>query len=129
MIEAVTIIAATVGLSLFRPHAPALIQAMLVIQTKQLDSKLDPQRTYLLSAWQRICLLLKREFAPYLKDVLPSLFQMATLNPEMGIQGQQTTADIVDVLHEVKPQEVQGTAGDKKISITTDEIEEKDVAI
>ena len=53
---------------------------------------------------------------------------MAALNPEMSIQGQIHTADIVDVLHEVKPQEI---SPDKlsKINITTDEIEEKDVAI
>ena len=50
VIEAVTIISASVGLDKFRPHAPTMINAMLDIQTKQLDSK-DPQRTYLLSAW------------------------------------------------------------------------------
>jgi len=30
---------------------------------------------------------MKKEFSIYLKDVIPSLFQMATLNPEMSIQG------------------------------------------
>jgi hypothetical protein len=65
------------------------------------------------------------QFGPYLDSVIPSLFQMATLNPEMGIQGSQHTGDIVDVLNEVKPEQ----SGDKKISLYTDEIEEKDVAI
>lgn len=50
MIEAVTIISASVGLDKFRPHAATIISTMLDIQNKQLDSK-DPQRTYLLSAW------------------------------------------------------------------------------
>jgi hypothetical protein len=50
VIESITIIAASVGLDLFRPHAPLVINAMLEVQNKQLDSK-DPQRTYLLSAW------------------------------------------------------------------------------
>jgi len=50
---------------------------------------------------------------------------MASLNPEMGIQGSQKAGDLVDVLSEVKPVE----EGEKKVSITTDEIEEKDVAI
>lgn len=50
VIEAITIISASVGLDRFRPHAPLVIQAMLEVQNKQLESK-DPQRTYLLSAW------------------------------------------------------------------------------
>jgi hypothetical protein len=29
--------------------------------------------------------LMKQQFSPYLKDVLPSIFSMALLNPEMGI--------------------------------------------
>lgn len=57
LIEAVTIIGCSVGLDKFRPYTPTVIRAMLEIQVKQLDSK-DPQRTYLLSAWQRICLLM-----------------------------------------------------------------------
>jgi len=53
---------------------------------------------------------------------------MATLNPQMSIQGNENTASIIDVLSEVKPQE---DTKDKQhhFSITTDEIEEKDVAI
>lgn len=50
VIEAITIIAASVGVEIFRPHAHLVIAAMLDVQNKQLDSK-DPQRTYLLSAW------------------------------------------------------------------------------
>jgi hypothetical protein len=52
---------------------------------------------------------------------------MATLNPEMSIQGSANVGDIVDVLSEVKPD----AAGDKNnhMNINTDEIEEKDVAI
>ena len=124
VIEAITIICSSVGMDRFRPHAPAVINAMLEIQNKQLDSK-DPQRTYLLSAWQRICLLMKREFIPFLPNVIPSLFQMATLNPEMSISGVSSGGDLVDVLSEVKP-----TDSEKShINITTDEIEEKDVAI
>jgi protein-disulfide isomerase-like protein with CxxC motif len=57
---------------------------MLEIQNKQLDNK-DCQRTYLLSAWQRIATLMGQEFGQYLPSVIPSLFQMATLNPEMGV--------------------------------------------
>lgn len=97
---------------------------MLEVQNKQLDSK-DPQRSYLLSAWQRICLLMKKDFAPFLSAVVPSLFQMATLNPEMSIQGFEKAGDLVDVLSEIKPVD----KSEKQININTDETEEKDVAI
>lgn len=126
VIESITIVSAAAGLDKFRPHANQVIQAMLIIQTKQLDSK-DPQRTYLLSAWQRICLLMKKEFTPYLGAVLPSLFQMATLNPEMSVSGSEKIGDLVDVLNEVKPHDTNEEK--KKFTVTTDEIEEKDVAI
>lgn len=52
---------------------------------------------------------------------------MATLNPEMSIQGSTETGSIVDVLSEVKPDAVEGKTD--KINVNTDEIEEKDVAI
>jgi len=66
------------------------------------------------------------EFGPYLPAVIPSLFQMATLNPEMSIQGSDRVGDIVDVLSEVKPA---GDLTEKKMNVNTDEMEEKDVAI
>jgi len=52
---------------------------------------------------------------------------MATLNPEMSISGTTTHGDINDVLSEIKPAN-DGTK-EKHINITTDDIEEKDVAI
>mmetsp|Transcript_29094 Transcript_29094/g.21072 ORF Transcript_29094/g.21072 Transcript_29094/m.21072 type:complete len:128 (-) Transcript_29094:1251-1634(-) len=68
---------------------------------------------------------MKKDFTPYLKDVLPQVFAMASLNPEMGIQGQDKLSSLVDVLSEVRPD----SNDDKKINITTDELEEKNVAI
>ena len=68
---------------------------------------------------------MQADFAPYLKDVLPSIFSMALLNPEMGISGQDALADLSDVLKEIKPAET----NEKKVNVVTDETEEKDVAI
>ena len=124
VIESITIICAAVGEEAFAPVANDVIAVMLNIQNTQLDSK-DAQRIYLLSAWERICLLMKKAFTPYLKDVLPSVFTMASLNPEMGIQGQDKLSSLVDVLSEVKPE----SKDNKTINITTDELEEKNVAI
>jgi len=124
VIEAITIMCAGVGEKPFAEVADAVVGAMLEIQTKQLEDK-DCQRLYLLSAWQRICLLMKGSFAKYLPSVLPSIFNMATLQPQMGVSGQAELAALSDVLNEVKPEESSG----KKSSVFTDEIEEKETAI
>ena len=68
---------------------------------------------------------MKEGFSPYLPAVLPGVFSMATLNPEMGVSGMDQFANLTDVLKEVKSD---GT-GEKGVNIVTDEIEEKDVAI
>lgn len=101
-IETITIIATAVGLDTFRPVAANVIEIMLQIQNTQLDKR-DSQRVYLLSAWQRVCLLMKEEFGAYLPQVLPSVLSMAALKPEMGIAGQDTLAELTDVLAEVTP--------------------------
>lgn len=100
---------------------------LLNIQNNQLEKR-DAQRVYLLSAWQRICLLMQAEFAPYLKDVLPGVFNSATLTPAMGISGSDALASLQDVLHEIKP-ESNKNAEEKNLNVVTDEIDEKDVAI
>jgi len=68
---------------------------------------------------------MKDKFAKYLPFVLPSIFSMATLNPQMGVAGQADIHALSDVLNEIKPE----NADNKKTSIVTDEIEEKEVAI
>lgn len=71
---------------------------------------------------------MKSEFGKYLPNVLPSVLSMAALNPEMGISGQDTLAELTDVLKEVTP--ANKTEGEgNKMQVMTDEIEEKDVAI
>lgn len=65
VIEAITIICAGVGEQTFFTKADEVIQTMLHIQNSQLETK-DAQRVYLLSAWQRICLLMKGKFSVYL---------------------------------------------------------------
>ena len=51
---------------------------------------------------------------------------MAALSPEMGISGQDTLAELTDVLAEVTPS---NDAGTSSLNVVTDEIEEKDVAL
>lgn len=100
IIEAITIICAAVGEVAFAPVANDVISVLLQIQNTQLEKR-DAQRIYLLTAWQRLCLLMKEDFSPYLEAVLPGVFSMATLNPEMGVSGMDAIASLTDVLKEV----------------------------
>jgi len=81
-------------------------------------------RTYIFGAWQRLVLLLKSEFSPYLPQVIPSLFRVATLNPEMSISGGKE-GHLTDILNELKP----ANESDKTMNVNTSDTEEKDVAI
>lgn len=71
--------------------------------------------------------MMKADFAPYLKDVLPGVFSSATLNPSMGIAGSDALHSLTDVLSEIKPDA--GKESEDKMNVVTDEIDEKDVAI
>jgi hypothetical protein len=122
-----TIICSAVGLEPFLAVADDVVAAMLEIQDRQLETK-DTQRLYLLSAWQRICLLMKDKFVKYLPRVLKGIFEMAALNPKMGVSGSDTVAALTDVLNEINEG---ANAGEPKAAqnIVTDEIEEKEVGI
>ena len=123
-IEAITLICSGVSDQTFATKADVIIQSMLYIQKSNMEAN-DPQRSYLLSAWQRICLIMKKDFAPYLPEILPPILSMATLKPQIGLQGAGAeSADIADVLKEMGPE-----GNEKKANIMTDEIEEKDSAI
>jgi len=70
---------------------------------------------------------MKSEFAPHLPKILPGIFNMATLNPEMGISGQDALASLTDVLQEITP--AKASDDEKNTNVVTDEIEEKDIGI
>jgi hypothetical protein len=128
-IEGITLICAAVGEETFKPLADDVIKVLLHVQNNQLDTQ-DCQRIYLLSSWQRICLLMKEDFAPYLKDVIPPILKMASLQPSMGVSGGDHLAKLVDVLSEVIPnKEGEAEDGEKKVNVHTDEIDEKDTAL
>ena len=65
IIEAISLIASVVSEHVFMAHADRIVLTMLAVQNSQMDDK-DPQRVYLLSAWQRICVIMKEKFTPYL---------------------------------------------------------------
>ncbi len=72
-IETLTIIASSVGAEMFRPAANNLIQLMISMQSSQFEQT-DPQKSYILAGWQRLCLVYGKELGAYLDNILPGLF-------------------------------------------------------
>jgi importin-5 len=72
-IETLTIIASSVGPDMFRPAAGQLIQLMINLQSSQFEQT-DPQKSYILAGWQRLCLVYGRELGSHLSNILPGLF-------------------------------------------------------
>ena len=70
-----TIIGNAVDPQLFQAHSHEIILLMIQIQQCNLDPT-DPQRNYLFSGWQRLCVSMKKNFVQYLPNILPSLFKL-----------------------------------------------------
>ena len=122
IIEAITLIGSSVSPDVFKAQSQNIITSMMAIQGSQMDQN-DPQRSYLLTAWQRVCLILKGDFTPYLQQILPSILTMASLKPTMEVAGTEGKGDLGDVLADIQGDDK------KKANVITDEVEEKDSAI
>lgn len=122
LIESICISGVCVGLDIFRPFSEPLIKALLTVQREQLGDSSDPQRRYILAAWQRLCLLMEKEFAPYANEVLPEIFKMATLKPSLKVEG--SGDDILQYLTEIET-----SSGKKGVTVSSDELEEKNLGI
>lgn len=82
--ECASLIALAVGKELFQPHAKDLIDVMIATQHSATDPD-DPQISYLLASWARICKVLCQDFVPYLEVVMPSLLASARHRPDFAI--------------------------------------------
>lgn len=51
-----TIIASSVGAELFKPAVEKLVNIMIHIQESKFE-QVDPQKSYILAGWQRLCLV------------------------------------------------------------------------
>lgn len=81
-LECSSLIILAVGKETFAQDAAGFINVLQTIQTSITDSD-DPQSSYLLSAWARVCKVLGTDFAPYLNIVLPPLLKTAAIQPKM----------------------------------------------
>ncbi|KAK9764648.1 importin subunit beta-3 [Basidiobolus ranarum] len=82
--ECASLIALAVGKEAFAPNASEFID--LLVKTQEAITEADdPQVSYLLAAWARICKVLGQDFIPYLSVVMPPLLQSAKLKPDFAV--------------------------------------------
>ena len=90
-IECITLIGNEFGKDLLAPYIDKLIKELITIQSNEIEmSEYDPQKYYILSAWQRLCMLLRQDLLPYVEKILPSLLNLA-LEPLKTQQDERTS--------------------------------------
>lgn len=85
-IECVSLIGMAVGKELFCKDASEIMQILLATQTGDLkmDSD-DPQLSYMMAAWARICRILGSDFQAYLPYVMGPVLEAASLKVEIAL--------------------------------------------
>nr|XP_006638970.1 PREDICTED: importin-5 [Lepisosteus oculatus] len=85
-IECISLIGLAVGKDKFMPDASDVMQLLLKTQTdfNDLDDD-DPQISYMISAWARMCKILGKEFQQYLPVVMGPLMKTASIKPEVAL--------------------------------------------
>ena len=70
----------------FLPDASEIMKILLKTQTDidQLEAD-DPQVSYMISAWARMCKIMGKEFTQYMPLVMPPLMKVASIKPEVAI--------------------------------------------
>ncbi|XP_048834790.1 importin-5 [Brienomyrus brachyistius] len=85
-IECISLIGLAVGKDKFMPDAAAVMQLLLKTQTDFNDLEDDdPQISYMISAWARMCKILGKEFQQYLPVVMGPLMKTASIKPEVAL--------------------------------------------
>lgn len=125
IMECASLVALAVGKQVFAPNAQEFIQLLEATQRSITDAD-DPQASYLLSSWARVCKVLGEDFAPYLEIVLPPLLESAQIKPDVV----SFDADEVvgDEYCEDEGWEMVNMMG-KKIGIKTSVLEDKCTAV
>lgn len=85
-IECISLIGLAVGKEKFGNDANEIMQMLLTNQTlfEQIASD-DPQMSYMISAWARICKILGTEFAQYMPLVMPPVLKVASIKPDVTL--------------------------------------------
>ncbi|KAF9129600.1 hypothetical protein BGW39_004001 [Mortierella sp. 14UC] len=123
--ECASLIALAVGKEVFAPHAQEFIQLLVQTQSSVTEAD-DPQVSYLLAAWARVCKVLGRDFVPYLDIVMPPLLASAQLKPDFAVLDPED--DIESKYSAEDGWEFVGVDG-QQIGIKTTVLEEKCTAV
>ncbi|KAF2758186.1 importin subunit beta-3 [Pseudovirgaria hyperparasitica] len=122
--ECATLIALAVGKDRMNQDALSLVQLLGVIQ-QNITEPDDPQASYLLHCWGRMCRVLDADFVPYLSAVIPPLTDLAGAK-----------ADIQLLDDEEQVAQIEGEEGwelvplkGKVIGIKTSTLDDKHMAI
>jgi len=114
-IECLSMLVTRGNKEIFNNYGETLINLMITLQNEE-NTKGNPQRHYLLSSWERICLILGQHFYKYLPKVIEGIFKIARTAPELP------NGSFESVLKEI-------TEVHNKSEVNTSEIEEKEQAL
>lgn len=87
-IECISLIGLAVGPEKFMQDAQEVMQLLLSVQTLSQQGEMasdDPQISYMISAWARMCKIIGPGFVEYLPVVMGPLLQAAGIKPEIAI--------------------------------------------
>ncbi|XP_043927244.1 importin-5 [Protopterus annectens] len=94
-IECISLIGLAVGKDKFMQDASDVMQLLLKTQTDFSDLEDDdPQISYMISAWARMCKILGKEFQQYLPVVMGPLMKTASIKPEVALLDTQDMESI-----------------------------------
>ncbi|KAL0280849.1 UNVERIFIED_CONTAM: hypothetical protein PYX00_002016 [Menopon gallinae] len=93
-IECVSLIGLAVGSEKFMSDASEVMDLLLKTHSGIQLPDDDPQTSYLISAWARICKLLGKEFQRYLPLVMGPVMKTASMKPEVAVMDSDEMQEI-----------------------------------
>lgn len=93
-IECVSLIGLSVGRDVFLNDANAVMELLLKTHTEGELADDDPQTSYLISAWARMCKILGKQFEQYLPLVMGPVMRTAALKPNVTMLDNDEIEDI-----------------------------------
>ncbi|EAT37896.1 AAEL010159-PA [Aedes aegypti] len=93
-IECVSLIGLAVGAEKFMSDASDVMDMLLKTHTEGDLPDDDPQTSYLISAWARICKILGKQFEQYLPLVMGPVMRTASMKPEVALLDNDEVQDV-----------------------------------
>lgn len=93
-IECVSLIGLAVGSEKFMSDASEVMDMLLKTHTEGDLPYDDPQTSYLISAWTRICKILGKQFEQYLPLVMGPVMATASMKPEVALLDNDEVEDV-----------------------------------